>query len=237
MAYPVVRSEEETLRRVVAGASLARYGDGEFKHCHGQRNVSQQYDPALSTRLRGILHDSGACMVGIPNIDAATRARMTPEKAAFWHGYTGADRWLAPRPYASAFITRPDSAPWIDTPAYWAQVESLWRGRDVTLVRGSGKGLTCDDLMGAGIVTEILSARQHAFTDYDALLERICTPRPPRVALLCLGPTATVLAVDLCARGVHAIDLGHIALFLRKYRRGEAMTLTKDDKSHDKVAV
>src|SRR6185369_1950090 len=226
--YPLVRSERETLQRVLAGASLARYGDGEFKHCADQRNVSQSYNAALSVRLRAILQESGSCMVGIPNIHSAT------PKAEFWHQFRGAARWLSALPYASSFVTRPDSAPWIDTPDYWAQVESLWLGRDVTLVRGSSKGLTSDDLMGAGVVTEIIAARQHAFADYDALLARIGRPR---VALLCLGPTATVLAVDLCARGVHAIDLGHIALFLRKYRRGEPMTLTKDDKSHDKVAV
>ena len=226
--YPLVRSERETLQRVLAGASLARYGDGEFKHCADQRNISQSYNAALSVRLRAILQESGSCMVGIPNIHSAT------PKAEFWKQFRGAARWLSARPYASSFVTRPDSAPWIDTPDYWAQVESLWLGRDVTLVRGSSKGLTSDDLMGAGVVTEIIAARQHAFADYDTLLARIGRPR---VALLCLGPTATVLAVDLCARGVHAIDLGHIALFLRKYRRGEPMTLTKDDKSHDKVAV
>jgi hypothetical protein len=55
--------------------------------------------------------------------------------------------------------------------------------------------------------------------------------------LICLGPAATVLAVDLCAHGIHAIDLGHIALFMRKYRCGEPMTLSKDDKGHDKESA
>lgn len=232
-AYPRVLGELDTMRRVVAGESLARYGDGEFKHCAGQRNVSQEQDPQLGARLRGILRDAGACLVGIPNLGACDR--MTPEKADFWRRFTSAAQWLAPtRRYVSAFVTRPDSAPWIDTPDYWALVESLWLGQDVTLVRGSSKGLTSEDLMGAGAVTEVICRRQHAFQDYDEILARVGRPR--RV-LLCLGPTATVLAVELCARGVHAVDLGHIALFLRKHRRGEAMTLTKDDKSHDKAAA
>jgi hypothetical protein len=231
-SYPTIRSEEETLRRVLAGASLARYGDGEFKHCDDQRNVSQAHDQRLSARLRDILVTSGSCMVGIPNIQAADR--MTPDKAAFWRKQTGAAKWLeASRVYGSAFVTRPDSAPWINTPDYWAQLESLWAGQDVTLVRGSQKGLTKEDLVGAR-VTEILCPRQHAFAEYDEILERIGKPRR---AILCLGPTATVLAVDLCARGVHAIDLGHVALFLRKYRRGEPMWLSKEDKSHDKVTA
>lgn len=231
--YPIVRGEMETLRRVLAGASLARYGDGEFKHCTDQRNVSQAHDPRLSVRLRAILKDSGSCMVGIPNLNPDALAQMTDQKRTFWEPYRRMASLLEPtRVYASAFITRPDSAPWIDNAEYWQLVESLWLHKDVTLVTGSHKGLTREDLAGAGTVTAVVAPRQHAFADYDELLELV--GRPKR-ALLCLGPTATVLAADLAARGVHAIDLGHIALFLRKHRRGEPMTLTKDDKSHDKV--
>ena len=229
--YPSVRDEFETLRRVLAGASLARYGDGEFKICRGGDAVAQRWTPEIQRRLRAILGASGACMVGIPNLNAEALGRMTDQKRTLWESFAPAAEWMEARPYASAFITRPDSAPWINTPEYWTQVESLWLGHDVTLVRGSSKGLTCDDLVGAGQVREIVGPRQHAFADYEALLERIGKPKR---ALLCLGPTATVMAVDLCARGVHAIDLGHIALFIRKFRRGEPMTLSKGDKSKDK---
>lgn len=220
--YPSVLSEEETLTRVLAGASLARYGDGEFKICNGSSIKSQEYRPQLARRLRDILKTDTGCMVGIPNIHSQT------PKAPFWKQYTKFSNLLTDREYASSFITRPDSAPWIDTPNYWASLESLWKGQQVTLVRGSGKSLTADDLASSGAtITEILAPRQHAWDDYESLLERIA--RPTR-ALLCLGPTATVMAVDLHARGVHAIDLGHIGLFLKKHRRGEPMWLSKEDK-------
>lgn len=229
--YPVIRDEFETMRRILAGASIARYGDGEFKICRGGDAIAQRYTPEIQKRLRRILHESGSCMVGIPNLNADALDQMTEQKRAFWQKHTVFADLLNGRPYGSAFITRPDSAPWINTPEYWKQVESLWLGQDVTLVRGSSKGLTCDDLVGAGTIREIVGPRQHSFEEYDALMERIGTPKR---ALLCLGPTATVMAVDLCARGVHAIDFGHVALFLRKYRRGEPMLLSKDDKSQDK---
>lgn len=231
----MVRSEEQTLQRVLAGASLARYGDGEFKHCSDKANVSQHADPALAERLRQILHESGSCMVGIPNLNRESMQRMDDQKRSFWEPFRqSAAPFLDPgRAYASAFITRPDSAPQINTAAFWAGVTSLWRtADDITLIRGSAKGLTVEDLEGAGTITEIICPRQHAFAEYDEILARV--GRPKR-ALICLGPTATVLAVDLAARGVHAIDLGHVALFIRKYRRGEPMTLSKNDKSQDKV--
>ncbi len=222
--YPSdVLGELETMRRILAGASIARYGDGEFKMAdHNVGIKSQPADKNLSQRLREILLDSGSCMVGIPNILSAT------PKAEFWGKHAKYSSLLdSSRRYVSSFITRPDSAPWINTPEYWEMVESLWAGLDVTLVRGSSKSLTADDLLSARTVTEIIAPRQGAWAEYDSLLERIGKPER---AILCLGPTATVMAVDLCARGVHAIDFGHGGMFRRKHLRGDPMWVSEADK-------
>lgn len=224
-AYPNVLGEFETLALVAAGRSIARYGDGEFKMAgHDSGIKSQVAHPQLSHRLREILHASGECLVGIPNI------RSDTPKGAHWGKYMGCAGLLAKRQYVSSFITRPDSAPWIDTAEYWSLLESLWVGQDVTLVRGSSKSFTAERLMEAGArsVTEVMAPRQHAFAEYDSLLERI--GRPKRV-LLCLGPTATVMAVDLCARGVHAIDAGHVGMFHKKRVHGEQLFVTEEDKA------
>lgn len=211
--YPTVLSEVETMQRVVAGASLARYGDGEFKLCDGSRIKSQDFDATLAKRLREILHDSGECLVGIPNIHSDT------PKAEYWRKHAGwFSGFLAPRAYVSAFVSRADSAPWINTEAYWDLVEQLWRGRDVTLVRGSGKTFTPDIMTGAGEITEIIGPKQSGWSAYHELMERIGTPA--RV-LLSLGPAATVMAVDLCAKGVHAIDVGHMGAFYRRREQSE----------------
>lgn len=221
-AYPRVCAERDTLTAVLAGRSLARYGDGELKMCRGASIKSQAFDAELSRRLREILRDSGDCLVGLPNLHSDT------PKAEFWRPFGVFADLLTARPYYSAFISRPDSAPWIDTQDYWQAIESLWIGQDVTLVRGSGKSLVAEDLVGAKTVTEIIAPRQHAWAAYQDLLDRIGTPAR---ALLCLGPAATVMAVDLCAKGVHAIDLGHCGMFLKKHRRGEPMTVTREDKA------
>lgn len=222
-AYPVVMSEEETLARVIAGASLARFGDGELRQADRACNIKPQVaDVALTKRLRSILLDSGECLVGIPNIHARG------PKDLHWQTYTWAAKLLAEgRTYGSAFISRPDSAPWIDTPEYWQQLESLWVGQDVTLVRGAQKSLTKEFLVarGAGEVHEVLCAPQNAWADYDQIMAAVGTPKR---ALLCLGPTATVMAVDLCEKGVHAIDLGHVGMFWKKKLRGDNATVRTD---------
>lgn len=224
--YPEVISELQTLQLVASGRSIARYGDGELKMASHDAGIkSQNSDPKLSARLRDILIDSGKCLTGVPNI------RSDTPKADFWGKYMKYARMMRDRQYVSSFITRPDSAPWINTQAYWSTLESLWIGQDVTVVRGSGKSLAPEDLIGAREITDVLCRKQHAWQDFDEILERIGTPKR---ALICLGPTATVLAVDLCKKGVHAIDLGHVAIFLRKYRRGQPMVVTEEDKSVDR---
>lgn len=226
--YPNVIGEFDTLAMVLDGRSIARYGDGEFKMAanHYVGIKSQVPNTRLASRLEAILRDgsAGECLVGIPNIRSAT------PKADFWNKHARFCHLLGAREYVSSFITRPDSAPWIDIPEYWAMVESLWRGKHVTLVRGSSKSFTAERLMlaGAARVTEVLTAGpQHAYTEYDQLLERIGRPE---TALLCLGPTATVMAVDLCARGVHAIDCGHLGMFYKKHLEGLPMWVNEADK-------
>jgi hypothetical protein len=208
--WPAVLSEEETLDEVLAGRSIARYGDGEFKLCQGASIKSQQFEPKLGRRLRAILleRSKADCIVAIPNLNVPTKP--------FWDGFKTPKTTALfdmKRVYGSAFISRPDSAPWIHQPRYWRKVESLWKGQEVTLVRGSGKSLTAGVLASAKAVNEIMCARQHAWAEREELLEKIGRPR--RV-LLCCGPTATVLAADLAERGVHAIDLGHIGMWFKR---------------------
>ncbi len=211
--YPRVMTEQETLTAVCAGRSLARFGDGEFKLCRGGAIKSERGHPTLTERLRDILEDSGECLVAIPDV------RTRGPKAVHWSTVDWASVYLSDRPYGSAFVSRPDSAPWIDTPDYWDEMATLWRGQSVTVVRGSDKSFTRERLLedGAAAVREVRAPRTNAWSDYPALLQAVGTPAR---ALICLGPTATVMAVDLCARGVHAIDLGHAGMF---YKRREAV--------------
>jgi glycosyltransferase GT-like protein len=234
-AYPSVRGEHETLRRVLAGASLARYGDGEFAICAGRCIPCQKHHPTLARRLREILQaPPPGCMVGIPNLVPHIALRheavaMPAAKRLFWRPYLTTPLGFlgAGVSYASAFVTRPDSAPWIDTPAYWRDVESLWEGREVTLVHGGARSLQPADLAGAKV--RVVRCRAvNAFHDYDRILQEVGRPA---IALLCLGPTATVLAADLAARGVHAVDMGHIGMFLRKRRAGQPLVVTAEDRA------
>ena len=51
MKYPPCLSEAETIERAIAGANLARYGDGEFNIVIGRNCVSQRGDKSLRKSL------------------------------------------------------------------------------------------------------------------------------------------------------------------------------------------
>lgn len=226
MNWPEMIDEEETLDRVLSGMSIARFGDGEINLCLGGRCKTQVFQAPIAATLKAILQGKAGCMVGIP------RQGIGP-KAKFWAHYMNRETISLFRPgftYSSAFITRPDSAPWIDRAGYWSKLRLLWRGKRVTLVRGSEKSLTAEMLHDAGRVREIVCPSKNAYGEYDKIFNQISDDP---IVLLCLGATATILAAELSLRGQHAVDLGHIGMFLRKHERGEPMRVTQQDKAVD----
>lgn len=207
MSYPSVLSERETLARL-STESIARFGDGELRCALDGGCTSQIADPRLAVELRRMLAAPKNCLIGIPN------AKIGP-KTENWARYVTerfTSLYRAPE-YASAFITRPDSAPSIDTPDYWQAVQDLWNGKDITLVVGDKKSITTEMMTGAASIREVWGPRQHAYAQIDRLEEEVGTPSG--TVILCLGATATALAYRLAQKGVHALDLGHSGMFAR----------------------
>lgn len=208
MTLPVVLSEQQTLA-ACSQFSLARFGDGELRLAIGQGCSSQRADPGIARELKAILarYQSGL-VVGIPNFAHGPRTQNWAQYAAGKF----ADLYQQPL-YGSAFITRPDNAPSIDQPAYWDQVRALWADKDITLVCGDDKSLTPEMMVSARSVRVVKGPRQHAYGEIDALEAQI--GKPAGTVILCLGAAATCLAARLHAKGVHALDLGHIGMFMR----------------------
>jgi hypothetical protein len=214
MNYPKVLTEAETLARAAAGVSLARYGDGEFKLCLEKDCISQVASKALAADLRRILATpQPGLLVCLPNL----RHNAKPDSWASYDVPKYRDLLSPGMIYGSAFISRPDSAPWIDTPEYWASVRALWAGKDVTLLTGSRveRSLHPGMMPEAAAVRLVVDEASHrdAYERIDAIEEAIGTPAGP--VIMCLGACATVLAARLAAKGVHALDLGHLGMFMR----------------------
>lgn len=217
MHYPRVLSENATLDQILKGKSIARFGDGEFKIAKGGSCVSQIADKKLAEELSAILLSNDLqCLVGVPTMDPAG------PKYAQWARY----RHIYPKQmsmkkeYASAFISRPDSAPWIDCKDFFDRMQKLWEGREVALVGCGERSIKTDFLLqtGAATVAFVPCARRDAYTQIDELEAAVLKTKFDRV-ILCAGPTATCLAMRLSRRGIHAIDLGHVGMFWRGYAK------------------
>lgn len=218
MRYPDVLTERETMRRAAAGASLARFGDGELSICLGGSSVSQQYDPALRRELCEILYgtyDAYGVLPCIPRLDPCG------PRYAYWQKYA-TDRhtmlYRAPE-FGSSFVTRPDNAPWIDRPDYWEQVRSLWRAKAVTLISGSRELFDVVEPEADGNSSFILASKRDAYADIDELQQHAAA-LPARTVLIALGAAGTALAARLARKGLHALDLGHIGQFMKPENQG-----------------
>jgi glycosyltransferase family protein len=109
---------------------------------------------------------------------------------------------------------------------YFEKVKKTWAGRDVVICEGQGTrfGMFNDLLDGAKSISRIICPARGAFDKYDAILSAFNDIGMDNLILAALGPTATVLAYDLCKKGHQAIDIGHLDLeyewFLRKEQTG-----------------
>lgn len=218
MTYPKVIDEAATLAAAQTN-SLARFGDGELSLALGGDCISQARDATLALELKVILRNTARdLLVGIPNVESKTKPAWAKYGAAKYVALYGQGV------FGSSFITRPDSAPWIDTPEFWQLLTQLWVRRDVVLVAGTERSLRADQLVGANSVRRVDTPRRDAYAEIDRILEEI--GKPAGTVLMCAGPTATVLAARLAAKGVHAVDLGHVGMFMR---HAGAYRYTRDD--------
>jgi Glycosyltransferase GT-D fold len=208
--YPQILNEDETLAQAINGRNLSRYGDGELRLMLGGSAASQKPDSRLAKELAQVLSDPDPRV-----LPCIPRAWCGSPKDGNWEKYAipkVTNHYKLPV-YGSAFITRPDSAPWIDRKDYWARVRSLWAGRDVTLVIGSQRSLTVEAMPESRSVRLLEGKYRDSYEIIDQLMEWI--GRPSHTVLLCLGPSATVLAWRLAKINVHAVDIGHIGMMLR----------------------
>jgi hypothetical protein len=211
VGYPQVVDEFDTLALVLEGKSIARFGDGEFNLVRGGNCISQRKYPGLQLELQNVLKSSDDnLLVAIPRLDKRSPKIANWTKCCAHYG-----SYLSPKKkYYSAFITRPDSAPWIATDEYYAQIERLWKDQVVTMVYGSERSLsaTFPAMASAKGLITVETDYAHTYHRIDEIQHRIEKAGAKRVLLMC-GPTATCLAARLSKAGYHAIDLGHIGMW------------------------
>lgn len=192
------------MRLVAQGKSLARFGDGELKMMFGASYVRQQGSLALATELFNVLnHPAEDCLVGIPTMDPRG------PKYESWSRHRERFERVIQRagPFYSAFVTRPDSAPWIETQEYFQLVQSVWAGKKVVLLSEPTNKLLPVINRTAAALTAI-ECPSHECYPLIAKFERQILSLKPQLAVLACGVTATCLANRLAGHGLHTLDFG-----------------------------
>lgn len=200
--------------------SVARYGDGEMKLIMGNNISFQVCNPILRKRLSEILKSNDSnLVVCVPNIFSSLDIYAEHDRK-FWREYLSCSRktWYQlldmNRTYYDAFVSRcylpyRDKNGVAESFRMWQQ---LWNNRDLLIVEGAKTrfGVGNDLLDNAKSIRRILGPVTNAFDKYDDILNEVVKYDKECLILIALGPTATVLAADLSAKGYQAIDIGHL---------------------------
>jgi hypothetical protein len=221
--WPTVADERSTLETLLQGWSLARFGDGEFKSAYGREQSWQPPSAALAAELREVLwNPAPRCAVGIPTMDERG------PKIALW-------RRLEPKmlpllnagiPYGSAFIGRPDHAPWIiGDEKFIRDLVSLWRGKVVAAVYcpGSIGGKISRAARQTRMMLRVECPELDAYSVIDRLEDQCLEARRngAELVLISCGVTATCLANRLARQGMQAIDVGTLGKRLLEPVKGD----------------
>lgn len=244
--YPNIESSDVVIDEIVNNRkSLARFGDGEFATIAGRirHKFQTEIDEYLSQRLSEVLNsDEEMLLVGIAdiygNLDKYSeqtrreiRCYLSPSTRAEHLRLLKADKQ-----YYDAYITRPYIT-YADNlsvaPALRFQnLKRIWHNRNCVFVEGiyTGLGVGNNLFDNVNSIKRIIGPAINAFSQYEKILETCLQQDKDSLFLIALGPTATVLAHDLCKAGYQAVDIGHIDLEYEWFLKGEGRRTHIDNK-------
>jgi len=232
---PIIKSADETLDKILQDkCSLSRFGDGEFNVMLGSRIHFQNPSAKLAQRLKEIIVSNTPNLL-VALIDTfGSLDHHTQPGINFWRKWMSQKREMVysyldmSRVYYNALFSRPymifkkTEEHYKHCSQYFEKIKKIWVGRDVVICEGEGTrfGMFNDLLDGTKSISRIICPARSAFDKYDEILSAFNDISRDKLVLAALGPTATVLAYDLCNKGYQAIDIGHLDVeyewFLRK---------------------
>ena len=228
----------ETVNKILSEKkSLARFGDGEFLGILN-KNVGSFQDNSIqmSKKLEKVLNNKNEnLLIGIPNIfnyEEIKSYNLKPKM--FWincaiNYYNSFNQLFIRKEYSNSIISRF----YIDykdknySKERIANLKRIWEKKEIVIVEGERTklGVGNDLFDNAKDIKRIVCPAKNAFFIYDKIFDTIVKYGKNKLILIALGPTATILASDLCDLNkgkieYQAIDIGHIDIeyewFLRK---------------------
>lgn len=230
---PYVMSYEECVNYIIEHkASLSRMGDGELTVIYGSTLGFQSQNRELGKRLEWVMNqDCETLLLCIPDTFVKLR-RYNVVEQNFWeaHHYYNRMKWykhLKPdKRYGNTFLSRFYSMEFDkDLSSHRIELlKRLWDNRDIIFVEGKDTkmGVGNDLFDNAQSIRRVLCPSRDAFSNYYTILNYISnlSHHDNDLYILALGPTATILAVDMHNMGLQALDMGHMDIEYEWYRQG-----------------
>lgn len=218
MLYPRVAGEFKTVRRLVNGYSIARFGDGELKMMDGFGYIREEPNPDLAEELKQVAQSkSKNCIIGIPTMNPrGPKYKNWVRHRARFCKYFSKD---SGRKFYSSLITRPDSCPWLECQEYANLLTDVWRNKQKVAVVSEPSSKLLTAVKRTNRVIHIECPTYGAYDEIDNL-ERAVLNSSSDIVLLSCGVTATCLAYRLAQQKVQAIDIGSVGGFLLRWQQG-----------------
>jgi glycosyltransferase family protein len=215
---------------MLSGASLCRYGDGEFLIMRGKGIAFQEADDKLAQRLKEIIVSNNKnVLVGLPyllyNPSSSLRGeiknycRVKAEQIrTYIDSVIDFQKEYVDTNSSQLFATY-DQFDFYD---YFTRVKRLWAGRDITIICGENvfKNIRHNIFLCAKSIDYQYAPSRDAYKGYTSILSQAQKIDKSRLVIIILGPTATVLAYDLSLCGYQALDFGHISKDYDWYLKG-----------------
>ena len=204
--------------------SVARFGDGEFELIFGKNLKFQNASDDIARLLvQTLKYKDEHFLICIPHYFTSLRG-CNKTTVRFWR------KWLVDNKikivsllretagknyvFGDAHITRPYMDQKGNKRAIYSfpKIKQIWNNKKILLVEGfqTRMGVGNDLFDNAVSVKRILVPSKNAFERYDSILsitEKYALTQD--IVLLAIGPTATILSMDLNKAGIWAIDIGH----------------------------
>ena len=230
---PMVMTYEECVNFVLSHrASISRFGDGELGVIYGYTLGFQDKNEKLGTKLCQVLEmDAENLLICLPDT-FQNLERYNKVEQDFWnaHHYFNRRKWLRflknGKRYGNTYLSRFYSMEFNKelSANRIILLNKLWNNRDKIFVEGKDTkmGVGNDLFDNARSIRRILCPSKDAFDKYDQILDKVLemSRNGNDLFILALGPTATVMAADLCKAGVQALDMGHMDIEYEWFRMG-----------------
>ncbi|MBP3821502.1 DUF1792 domain-containing protein [bacterium] len=216
---------------IMSNRSFSRFGDGEVNLIFGNGIPFQEYDENLSNRLKEVLKSNNEnLMLGIPNLFMSyekVQYYVKKYDRVFYGKYTPMllDLLSDKQIYYRVDISFPyinKGANGFNYDNYYSEFRKIWDKKDIVIVCGDRvfNNINYNIYDNASSINYIYAPTINAYKYYDKILNQIKTEENKnKIIMLILGPTATILAYDLCNSGYRALDLGHLSKDYDAYKK------------------